>query len=199
MGVSRVVISYRCGNDSSPEESALSIPQNKTATQASDRKRLMVLIGMARFELATSRTPSERATRLRHIPCRLVSTEISLWSNEAREGWTTGSTTTRAGLRLVGFEENEEVAQLFAEAAKRDAAVVRELGFGLLWARRPLGIIVGRGRRARRLFDGGRVRRRELRRGRDAVRVSAAHLRRHDLELARAAQLVRQTLLRAGD
>ena len=56
----------------------------------------------------------------------------------------------RAGLRLVGFEENEEVAQLFAEAAKRDAAVVRELGFRLRLARRPLGIIVGRGCVSRR-------------------------------------------------
>ena len=89
----------------------------------------MMAIGMTGFEPATSRTPSERATRLRHIPCGLVSTEIFLWSNEALQDCVRGlsnglSAAMRAGLRLVGFEEHEEVAQLFAEASERDAAVV---------------------------------------------------------------------------
>ena len=48
-------------------------PKAKTATQASGRKWLIALIGMTGFEPATSRTPSERATRLRHIPSSVVS------------------------------------------------------------------------------------------------------------------------------
>src|SRR2546423_13705433 len=49
------------------------------------RLKVFTFIGMTGFEPAASRTPSERATRLRHIPCGLVSPEIFLWSNEALE------------------------------------------------------------------------------------------------------------------
>ena len=42
--------------------------QRKNGCQSGSRKWLIEMVGTPRFELGTSRTPSVRATRLRHVP-----------------------------------------------------------------------------------------------------------------------------------
>jgi hypothetical protein len=44
--------------------------QRLSLQQRNNRKLLIVLVGTARFELATPCTPSKCATRLRHVPMK---------------------------------------------------------------------------------------------------------------------------------
>jgi hypothetical protein len=57
------------------------------------------MVGTARFELATSRTPSVRATRLRYVPTALPNSRLSL-----------------------GFEQRQETAQSIAQIQQHFAA-----------------------------------------------------------------------------
>ena len=43
------------------------------------------MVGTARFELATSRTPSVRATRLRYVPTALPNARLSLGFKQRQE------------------------------------------------------------------------------------------------------------------
>src|SRR5437588_12852498 len=96
-------------------------PKEKTATQANGRKSLIGLIGMTGFEPATSRTPSERATRLRHIPSDETA-PLSIFGKVdlSNRGLKMASNAAYASLLLrvqPGFarvEQVDQVADLFA-------------------------------------------------------------------------------------
>ena len=54
----------------------------RKSPQISDELRaIFVMVGTARFELTTSRTPSERATRLRYVPKNRIPRVVLLWRN----------------------------------------------------------------------------------------------------------------------
>lgn len=50
------------------KELVTSAERKKRADYTNEQVSFFVILGTARFELATSRTPSERATRLRYVP-----------------------------------------------------------------------------------------------------------------------------------
>src|SRR5438270_10358080 len=112
---------------------------------------------MGRFELPASRTPSERATRLRHIPSSADSISGTGGASQMRRGDDAGlcSAPVRAGLGLVGFEEEEEVAELVAQAVECGAAVVGEARRRLrLKGRGPGGVLLRVVEGARRFVFG---------------------------------------------
>src|SRR5437764_6333936 len=108
-------------------------PKEKTATQAHGRKSLIGLIGMTGFEPATSRTPSERATRLRHIPSEQTAplsifgkVDLSNRGLKAAGKAVHCSPLLRVQSGFAFIEQCEQVAHLFAEAAQGGAAFVCE-------------------------------------------------------------------------
>src|SRR5277367_834630 len=75
------------------------------------------MVGTARFELATSRTPSVRATRLRYVP--------TASAPRLRSRKPTNLTVSLA------FEQRQQTAQCIAQIQQRAAAEQLDGGFGV--------------------------------------------------------------------
>ena len=73
------------------------------------------MVGTARFELATSRTPSVRATRLRYVPTAAAAQK--------------GRKLTNSTVSLA-FEQRQETAQGIAEVQQHFAVQLHSLAFG---------------------------------------------------------------------
>jgi hypothetical protein len=73
------------------------------------------MVGTARFELATSRTPSVRATRLRYVPTGAVTLN--------------GRKLTNSTVSLA-FEERQETAQGIAQVQKHFAVQFDRFALG---------------------------------------------------------------------
>ena len=73
------------------------------------------MVGTARFELATSRTPSVRATRLRYVPTGAVTLN--------------GRKLTNSTVSLA-FEERQETAQGIAQVQQHFAVQFDRFAFG---------------------------------------------------------------------
>ena len=73
------------------------------------------MVGTARFELATSRTPSVRATRLRYVPTGAVTLN--------------GRKLTNSTVSLA-FEERQETAEGIAQVQKHFAVQFDRFAFG---------------------------------------------------------------------
>lgn len=73
------------------------------------------MVGTARFELATSRTPSVRATRLRYVPTGAVTLN--------------GRKLTNSTVSLA-FEQRQETAQGIAQVQQHFAVQLHRFAFG---------------------------------------------------------------------